>query len=544
MSFFQNTLKNKRAIIYSRVSTEDQAERGYSLTVQENQLRSWCERHEVSIIQHFQDDGASAKTFDRPQFNVLLQFLKSNKNAVDYLLVIKWDRFSRNATDAHSMIYQFEKMGVEVNATEQWIDFSIPEQDYMLSFYLTHAHVENKIRSNRTTSGMRQAAKSGRWLAKPPKGYKLISDGIGKTKLVPSEDARFMQEAFQEVSEYRPVEEVRRKLSEKGFQCSVSQFHRLLRNPVYMGKVKVPAFKNELEEITDGQHEPLIPEELFFKAQNALKKLRKTRTRKHIEQEVFVLRGFLICSVCENFLTGSYSSNRLGQKYPYYHCQENGHKNRYASISANTAFLDFLCSLRVSPNIAKLYREIVWDIFKQDSKEKITGLNHLSKKIDDLEAKVLKIELKFANDEVDQVTYNRVKNVYASDLQTMKREKATLEVVETSWEKYLSFGLSLFSQLDLCYQKASFEVKRKMVCSIFGQKLIFDGKKYRTQEINPVIALLTKFKAGLEEGKKKESADFSALLSFGDPSDIITEHAEAFKRVFILSPIVTPLLNP
>ena len=93
----------KKAIIYTRVSTDEQANHGYSLNDQKSRLEKYCEIKEHEIVQAVKEDY-SAKTFDRPEFRKLLDYIKANKGRVDLLLVLKWDRFSRNATDALNMI--------------------------------------------------------------------------------------------------------------------------------------------------------------------------------------------------------------------------------------------------------------------------------------------------------------------------------------------------------------------------------------------------------------------------------------------------------
>lgn len=102
----------KTAIIYVRVSTDEQSEKGYSLKHQEDRLRQYCQHQNIEVIR-FYKEYHSAKTFERPAFNELLAFLKKNKQAVDLLLFLKWDRFSRNAGDAYMMINRLNKLGVE-----------------------------------------------------------------------------------------------------------------------------------------------------------------------------------------------------------------------------------------------------------------------------------------------------------------------------------------------------------------------------------------------------------------------------------------------
>jgi site-specific DNA recombinase len=121
----------KRAVIMSRVSSDEQA-KGFSLGVQFEQLTNYCKRKDIEVVAHYKEDH-SAKNFNRPEFQNFLRFAKKNKKTIDYLLVTTWDRFSRNVTDSFLMIRQLKEMGIEVQAIEQPIDFSIPESKAMLA---------------------------------------------------------------------------------------------------------------------------------------------------------------------------------------------------------------------------------------------------------------------------------------------------------------------------------------------------------------------------------------------------------------------------
>ena len=87
----------------------------------------------IEVVEHFQDDF-SAKTFARPQFKKMLEFLERNKHLVDLILFVRWDRFSRNASESYQMINRLKNLGIEIHAIEQPIDLSIPENKVMLSF--------------------------------------------------------------------------------------------------------------------------------------------------------------------------------------------------------------------------------------------------------------------------------------------------------------------------------------------------------------------------------------------------------------------------
>ena len=130
-----NQLEGKRALLYRRVSTSNQKEFGNSLSAQKSSLREFCVKKGVEVIKEFEEDY-SAKDFDRPVFKEMLEFAIQNKNKIDYLLIVSWDRFSRNALEALKTISDFENLGIEINCINNWIDPEDPSQLIMQLMYL------------------------------------------------------------------------------------------------------------------------------------------------------------------------------------------------------------------------------------------------------------------------------------------------------------------------------------------------------------------------------------------------------------------------
>jgi site-specific DNA recombinase len=77
-------MKTRKAILYVRVSTDEQAEKGHSLAHQEERLRNYCLLNNIEVVAFFKEDH-SAKSFERPQFKRLLEFIKTNKKLADTL---------------------------------------------------------------------------------------------------------------------------------------------------------------------------------------------------------------------------------------------------------------------------------------------------------------------------------------------------------------------------------------------------------------------------------------------------------------------------
>ncbi len=478
----------EKVIIYTRVSSDEQA-KGYSLRDQLDRLQKYCSLKNYEIIKHYQDDY-SAKTFDRPEFKKLLEFVRHNKRIVDRLLILKWDRFSRNATDALNMLRTFEKLNVIIDAVEQPIDLSIPENKLMLNFYLTAPEVENDRRSMNIRSGIRRAMKEGKWIVTPPLGYKFKYDENRKPLLVKSEIAPLIAEAFESIATGAySVEEVRRKLNKKGLVCSKNNFWHRLKNPVYCGKVTVKAYKDEPEEIVVGIHEPIVSEEIFDRVQNVLDGKKKIRFKTSTKSDFLPLRGFLVCPDCGKTWTGS-GSTGTGGKYYYYHCQD-GCKIRVRTDIIHNSFSVWLNSFSFKPEIAELYLQIIEETFKKEDTDREKEIQNLKNEIKQVSSALLKTEKKYINDELEKDSYIRLKESFKKEENELKEQLSDLQATDSDFMEYMKYGCSVLSNLKKYYETADLETKQKLLSSIFPEKLIFENGTYRTTKESELLRLLS-----------------------------------------------------
>src|SRR5580698_1360060 len=87
-----------RAVIYARVSTKDQVE-NFSLATQEKACREYCARNGFNIDKIFVEEGESAKTANRTQFQRALSYCRENKGRVKWFVVYAVNRFARSSQD-------------------------------------------------------------------------------------------------------------------------------------------------------------------------------------------------------------------------------------------------------------------------------------------------------------------------------------------------------------------------------------------------------------------------------------------------------------
>ncbi len=492
----------ERAVLYTRVSTDEQAERGYSLADQKDRLIRYCKEKDIDVETHFQEDY-SAKTFERPEFKKLLVFLKKEKGKVKYLLFHKWDRFSRNATDAYMMIRELGKIGVVPKAIEQPLDLSIPENKMMLAFYLTAPEIENDRRSMNVTSGMRRAMKEGRWMATAPKGYTNKRDENNKPIIIPSEKAKFVRKAFTELAKgTKPAEHIRRELMKEGFICSRNNFNRLIRNPVYCGSIRIQARGGEEEMVVRGIHEPIISEELFFKVQNVLtvRAKRSKPAKVHKTNDIFPLRGFLECPRCGGKLTASGSKGN-GGRYYYYHCLH-GCRERVKAEEVNTAFHILLKHYTFKPEVRELFQKVVMDSIKGNSKDISIRLQQIPIEIEKNKKRMESLQDKYVDNEISKEDYSQLKMKYSLDIERLTKERAEINMITSDLSEQLKFCMDILENLSGFYEKADVEGKQAIIGSIFTGKLIYSEKKVRTTKVNEAVSLLINTSKAFEKIKK------------------------------------------
>ena len=162
---------------------------------QRDVLQRYSDLKGYNVIKMFEDDY-SAKSFDRPDWKKMMEYIKANKKIVDAILFTKWDRYSRNLEESYRVMRELTGMGVEVNSIEQPLDLSIPENKLLLAIYLAIPEVENDKNSSRTKDGMRRAKKDGFWVGSAPFGYSNTRTPNNKPTLKLNERASLVNKAF------------------------------------------------------------------------------------------------------------------------------------------------------------------------------------------------------------------------------------------------------------------------------------------------------------------------------------------------------------
>ncbi len=243
-----------RVATYARVSTEDQAKEGFSLDAQKDRLRAFCRAQGWTVAREYVDDGHSGRDVKRPAYRQMM----AERDAWDRVLVIKMDRIHRNSRNFMEMMDDLRKWGKDFASATESLDTSTAMGRFVMDIIQRIAQLESEQIGERVYMGMAQKHKQGKGLLgfRRPYGYDYVG---GRLVVIPKE-ARVVRRIFQEFAANRSLHAIAAGLNDEGVpsqrdrRWSKSGLRYMLRNPVYIGKIRWD------EQTRDDEHEAIVPE--------------------------------------------------------------------------------------------------------------------------------------------------------------------------------------------------------------------------------------------------------------------------------------------
>jgi len=311
-----NKTKFKQCAIYTRVSTDMQAEKEFSsCEAQEEKIKSFIQSQDNwQVYKVYSDAGYTGANTNRPALQELLEDIKQRK--IDIILAYKIDRLTRSPKDFYQLIEILEQYNVSFISITERFDTSTPAGRLLRNIMLTFAQFERELTSERTKDKLLERVKKGMWNGgHTPFGYEKKN----KKLIINRKEAENVRLIFETYLETGSINELYDLLKEKNIKnrqgkiFSKNHLALILRNITYTGKIKYAG------QIYQGIHQPIISEELFELAQKTHKRrIRKFRIYKH-----FLLGGLIRCKECgyqmSACFTNKYKSGKL-KRYYYYRC--------------------------------------------------------------------------------------------------------------------------------------------------------------------------------------------------------------------------------
>jgi site-specific DNA recombinase len=207
----------RRAVLYARVSGEEQAKKGYSLADQIYALRDWCSENDYEVVGEIQDRGFSGAYLERPGLDRVREMVADGE--VDVVVVLFRDRIARGV-HAQLLSEEFREYGARLVALNSRGDDS-PDGELGDNILDVIAAWERKKIAERMNRGKRRKAREGKVVAGPRPNYGFRFNERRDGYLVDEDKMAVVRRIFRMVgAEGMTLNATRRTLEKEGIPTS------------------------------------------------------------------------------------------------------------------------------------------------------------------------------------------------------------------------------------------------------------------------------------------------------------------------------------
>lgn len=497
-----------KAVIYTRVSTKEQAENNASLETQKKYCLEFANRKNIQVIEYFGGTYESAKSDERKQFQKMLSFVKRRKD-ISYIIVYSYDRFSRTGANGAYISEQLKKQGIVTLSATQEVDTMTAAGSFQQNLYYLFSQFDNELRRDKSVSGMREKLRKGYWIGAVPFGYTNLNPGKGKEQdIVINDKGKILRHAFiWKANEDITHNEISDRLAKKGLKVTVKKLSKLFRNPFYCGLIVSSHIPGE---VIEGRHESLVSKEIFLKVHNLLNK-RGYGEKSNIDSEHLPLKQFVRSADCNTPYTGYlvrkkglyyYKNNRIGAK-----------ENRSAKVM-HEKFTDLLKNYQIQDKkyIAPM-KEVMYYTFKAEHEAKIQETAVQQKQILGLSAKLERLEERYVVfEEISQSQYEKFKQKLEAEKYEIEKSLYSNGFNLSNLEKAIDLSLNYALKLPELWGSGGLEVKRSIQKMVFPEGILYDFKNddYRTLRVNSIFSVIPSLSMKKERKKNGNTAKNSA----------------------------------
>lgn len=432
--------------IYVRVSTEEQAKEGFSIRAQEQKLKDYARIKDWSIHKIYIDEGISGKNItDRPQINELIKDIK--KGLVKNVLIFKIDRLTRSTADLIYLINLFNEYNCAFNSLCESIDTQTPSGRMFIKIIGIFAEFERENIVERTKLGFERKVKEGYSLCTRTASYGYTRNTGDKIQKINEKEAVIVREVFDMfVNQGMAFLDIAKNLNERHIPTkenavwTARSIRNMLTNCNYIGKVRYATKDEERNFEAQGNHEPIIDNELYEEAQELISKVSKKSYTKHPKEENY-FSGVLYCAKCGARLVthNDVYKNKNGDKV-----YKGGYRcSNYIRKTCNSSNI----SHKNAENAFMAYIEQIEDFFamaeiqleesrksKDNNSKLIERLNNQLKNLENKEKEILS---SYVDNNLNFDRYIQLKDYIEAEKNKILEQLAEIPVIEEDTEEMI-----------------------------------------------------------------------------------------------------------
>lgn len=470
----------KNCFVYCRVSTEEQADKGYSLDAQEKLCRDFAERNGYSVATVYRDEGKTATNLDRAALKELLSRC-TKESSIAAVFVQETDRLARNTKDHLTIKAMLKKAGTRLISVAQPMLDDSPEGMMVDTILASVNQFQSDINSRKTSRGMQEKFEQGWWPSWAPLGYVNIAiagnaEGIKDANIIGKDPYKWelVRECFRlyltgncSVADVNDILYNRGLRSKHGKKISHSIMVKMLKNPFYAGMMRWGG------QTRLGRHEPMITMEEYRQIQSIMDShnVHACRRRKHS----FLLRGFVICNRCGHRYTAEVHA---AKNKAYYRCTAMGnHSNRNQNIEAS----------RLEQDVEKLFETVQFsEKFTEQIISRLRGVylaqrgstnaqrQVLFNQKKAVEAKRDTAEEKLLDGVISDEDFVRLRTKFSDQLAGIQNRIDELDYQKETDIDTVHEILKFSRNISKTYREASYEMKRKYLALFWREIYVQD----------------------------------------------------------------------
>ena len=511
----------KKALIYCRVSTEEQAQSDR----QSLKTQLWlCEKainesKEYNLAENgvYEDPGKSATNMNRPGLQDMILRVQEDKS-IGAVFVQDTDRLARNASDHLTIKAILKKHEAELISVSQPSIEDSPEGNFMDLVIAGVNQFQSQITARKTIKSMEQKFNDGGWPTHAPIGYLNVGEKDNEEKrtvIVDPINGPLIVEAFKmyATGDYAVVAIVDH-IYEKGFRSRTgkrifaNKMAEVFKNHFYYGEMRWRGL------INTGKHQPLINKELFDRCQRVAREHDHHKIRRH--KFNFILRGFVRCAACDSRYVGDH--NNVKNK-SYYHCSRYRSKRYNEKISCTGNYIEtYILEDMVREQFNKLQfsEKFITDIESKlkiayETKKESVGTEKsrlLQAKIS-VEKKLEAAEEKLIDGVLDNASFERLKNKYRELIEDFETQIAKTERSKNFKMDTIQQVLALIRNIGQAYEDAKPTLKQLYIGLFWHHFEVEDRKIVNAIKSPIVLALEAAGSMTIRELKKPIPSEYS-----------------------------------
>lgn len=469
-----------KVALYIRVSTEEQAQHGYSLAAQEERLRAYAMSQDWKIVKVYRDEGRSAKDLKRDQLQRMLTDLKVG--LFEVVLVYRLDRLTRSVLDLYELLKIFDQHDVKFKSATEVYDTTTAIGRLFITLVAALAQWERENLAERVKFGMLKKASLGEWMGGIiPYGYAFDGESFRVIK----NEADIIKKIFK-MGKTKGMEKIASILTKegyrtkKGFNWSGFAVHYILRNPVYIGIFRYNDGSGKTYQSLEEQRtfksdliDPIVTEEEFWDMQKILDN-RKQQYGKSLTGKYY-FTSVLRCGKCGAYMTGTAykykEKNGEITKTKYYRCSN--------KVRTKGCTMPQIQERRLAEELIRVFDDLTKSWFSKPQAKQIVDLDEsakaAAKKLDKIRKAIDKYKLMFINDLIDIEELNNQLSVLKTQEENSTAELNKQSELKNATELSPQELENLIYHFKSVWDIAEDEERKQLITSIFSE-IVIDAK--------------------------------------------------------------------